>query len=105
VSLRATCPGCQTVLAVPEQAAGKAVGCPKCRTVFPALAVEEPKPLESIAAAIASPPVLPQPREGKLTWKVPADFAEKQVDVIVGIQDADKQERFHTFTLIVDDNK
>jgi hypothetical protein len=39
--------------------------------------------------------------DGKLTWKLPADFAEKQVDVIVSVRDADGQEKFHTFTLAV----
>lgn len=38
---------------------------------------------------------------GKLTWQVPADFAEKETSVIVSIRDAGGQECFHTFTLSV----
>jgi hypothetical protein len=39
--------------------------------------------------------------EGKITWKVPADLVEKQVDVIVNVRDGEGQEKFHTFTLAV----
>ena len=41
--------------------------------------------------------------DGKLTWNVPKDFAEKEVDVIVSVSDASGQESFHSFKLgIVD---
>jgi S1-C subfamily serine protease len=39
--------------------------------------------------------------DGKLSWVVPADFADKDVSVIVTIRDAGGQERFHTFFLTV----
>jgi len=56
--LRANCPDCRTVLAIADQAAGKRVLCPKCRTEFPAPVAEDPKPLEHIAATLAAAPAL-----------------------------------------------
>jgi hypothetical protein len=41
-------------------------------------------------------------KDGKLTWKVPADFKEKEADVILSIGDASGQEIFHNFTLTVE---
>jgi hypothetical protein len=41
--------------------------------------------------------------EGKLTWDVPRDFAEAEVDVILTVSDASGQEVFHTFKLAVRD--
>ena len=43
--------------------------------------------------------------QGRLTWSVPPDFADKEADVIVTARDADGQEVFHTFTLAVEDGK
>lgn len=40
---------------------------------------------------------------GQVTWKVPADCAEVETDVIIVVRDASAQERFHTFTLAVQD--
>jgi hypothetical protein len=37
--------------------------------------------------------------KGVITWAVPADFAEKRVDVILAARDAGGQEVFQTFTL------
>ncbi len=39
--------------------------------------------------------------EGKLTWDVPANFAEPEVDVILTVSDASGQEIFHTFKIAV----
>jgi S1-C subfamily serine protease len=39
--------------------------------------------------------------EGKLTWDVPANFAEPEVDVILTVSDASGQEVFHTFKIAV----
>ncbi len=39
--------------------------------------------------------------EGKLTWGVPANFAEPEVDVILTVSDASGQEIFHTFKIAV----
>jgi WD40 repeat protein len=41
--------------------------------------------------------------EGKLTWDVPKDFAEAEVDVILTVGDASGQEVFHTFKVAVKD--
>jgi hypothetical protein len=38
---------------------------------------------------------------GRLTWSVPADFAESPVNVIVTVSDATGQEIFHTFAIAV----
>ncbi len=40
---------------------------------------------------------------GKLTWNVPKDCAEKEVDVIVSASDASGQEVFHSFKLSIVD--
>jgi S1-C subfamily serine protease len=37
--------------------------------------------------------------EGQLTWVVPRDFEEKEVAVIIAVQDATGQECFHTFSV------
>lgn len=37
---------------------------------------------------------------GTVTWKVPADFADKDLSVIVGIKDAGAKEAFHNFRLL-----
>ena len=37
--------------------------------------------------------------EGKLTWDVPANFAEPEIDVILTVSDASGQEVFHTFKI------
>lgn len=37
--------------------------------------------------------------EGILTWKPPADFAEREVGVIIQIRDASEQEIFHAYTI------
>jgi hypothetical protein len=39
--------------------------------------------------------------DGRLTWAVPADFAEAQVDVILTVSDAAGQEILHTFRVAV----
>jgi hypothetical protein len=39
--------------------------------------------------------------DGTVTWKVPADFADASVSVILTISDSSGQETFHTFTLPV----
>lgn len=49
----------------------------------------------------SGPPGMTVTPDGKLTWTVPADLKEKQVDVIVSLRDKDGQERFHTFTLTI----
>jgi hypothetical protein len=41
--------------------------------------------------------------EGKLTWDVPRDCAENEVDVILTVGDASGQETFHTFKVAVKD--
>lgn len=41
--------------------------------------------------------------QGQLSWPVPADFAEKEADVIVTARAAGGQEAFHTFTVSVQD--
>jgi hypothetical protein len=41
--------------------------------------------------------------DGRLTWDVPADFAEAEVDVILTVRDAAGQEMFHTFKITVTD--
>jgi hypothetical protein len=38
---------------------------------------------------------------GEVRWKVPADFAEKEVGVIISVGDKSGQEVFHTFKLAV----
>jgi hypothetical protein len=38
---------------------------------------------------------------GKLTWPVPADFAEAESDIIITVADGGGQEVFHTFRLAV----
>jgi hypothetical protein len=40
-------------------------------------------------------------KDGKLTWKVPADFADKEADVILSVGDATGQEVFHNFKVAV----
>jgi hypothetical protein len=42
--------------------------------------------------------------EGKLTWDVPKDFAEAEVDVILTVGDGSGQEVFHTFKITVRNN-
>ena len=42
-------------------------------------------------------------KDGRLTWDVPADFAEGQIDVILKIADASGQEIFHSFVIKVRD--
>ena len=37
--------------------------------------------------------------DGRLSWTVPRDFKEKEVDVILAIKDASGKEIFHSFTL------
>ena len=37
--------------------------------------------------------------EGLLTWHVPADFADKEVSVIITVSDKSGEQTFHTFTL------
>jgi hypothetical protein len=39
--------------------------------------------------------------DGRLTWAVPADYAEKETHVILGVSDASGQETFHTFKLLL----
>jgi hypothetical protein len=39
--------------------------------------------------------------DGKLTWAVPADFADAEADVILSVGDAGGQEIFHTFKIAV----
>jgi hypothetical protein len=41
--------------------------------------------------------------EGRLVWRVPADFGEKEVDVILTIADASGQEVFQTFKMAIRD--
>jgi hypothetical protein len=41
-------------------------------------------------------------KTGEVRWSVPAGFAEKSVDVIVGVSDNSRQEVFHRFTLEVE---
>jgi hypothetical protein len=41
--------------------------------------------------------------DGKLTWKVPAGFRDRHIDVILTIGDSTGQETFHTFRLAVVD--
>src|SRR5205807_4602699 len=41
-------------------------------------------------------------KDGKLTWKVPNDWAELETDVIVGVTDSTGQECLHTFTIKID---
>ena len=41
-------------------------------------------------------------KDGKLTWKVPNDWAEVETDVIVGVTDSTGQECLHTFTIKID---
>ena len=41
--------------------------------------------------------------DGRLTWKVPQAFADKDVDVIIAISDASGQEIVHTFKIAVKD--
>jgi hypothetical protein len=43
--------------------------------------------------------------DGKLTWAVPADLADKEVDVILSISDSTGQELFQTFKLAVRDRR
>jgi S1-C subfamily serine protease len=43
--------------------------------------------------------------EGQVTWDVPPDFADNQVDVILTVSDAANQERFHNFRLMVQGKK
>ena len=43
--------------------------------------------------------------DGQVTWDVPADFADNQVDVILTVSDAASQERFHNFRLRVQGKK
>ena len=40
---------------------------------------------------------------GKLTWPVPADFAEQETDIIVTIRDKTGQECLHSFKVRVRD--
>src|SRR2546423_610715 len=42
--LRLTCPGCKRTVSVPDEAAGKTVRCPACKTPFVVPAVE-PEPV------------------------------------------------------------
>jgi hypothetical protein len=43
--------------------------------------------------------------DGKLTWNVPGDFAEREADVLLSLRDDSGQEAFHSFRLaIVDGN-
>ncbi len=42
-------------------------------------------------------------KDGKLTWKVPATFAEKQVDVLITVGDKSGQEIFHSFKVEIAD--
>jgi hypothetical protein len=39
--------------------------------------------------------------DGRLTWAVPRDFAEAEVDVILTVSDASGQEVFHTFKIAI----
>ena len=41
--------------------------------------------------------------DGRLTWPVPADFGQAELDVIVTVSDASGQEIFHTFKIAVAD--
>jgi hypothetical protein len=41
--------------------------------------------------------------DGTVTWKVPADFAEKDLNIIVGIRDSAGKEAFHNFRLLKSD--
>jgi S1-C subfamily serine protease len=45
----------------------------------------------------AGPPGMHVSAEGKVTWKVPTDFAEKAASVILTVSDASAREIFHTF--------
>lgn len=39
--------------------------------------------------------------DGRLSWQVPANLAEKEATAIVAVRDAAGQECFHTFTVMV----
>jgi hypothetical protein len=41
--------------------------------------------------------------DGKITWAVPANFAEPTPDVIITVSDLSGQEVFHTYRLTVKD--
>ena len=41
------------------------------------------------------------PPDGKLTWKVPADFADGEQNIIITVSDKTGQELFHTFKVSV----
>jgi hypothetical protein len=47
----------------------------------------------------SGPPGMKIGPNGQLTWDVPADFVEAQVDVIIAVSDATGQEIFHTFKI------
>jgi predicted Zn finger-like uncharacterized protein len=49
----------------------------------------------------SGPPGMTVSGQGRVSWKVPADFAPGEVDVILGIGDASGQETFQTFRLTV----
>jgi hypothetical protein len=51
----------------------------------------------------SSPPGMEISGTGKITWNVPGDYEEKQVDVIVLVTDSDKLERFHSFKIHLGD--
>jgi hypothetical protein len=51
----------------------------------------------------AGPRDLTVSADGKVSWPVPADFEEKEVDVILTVSDASGQEVFHTFKITVAD--
>ena len=39
--------------------------------------------------------------DGTLTWKVPENFADTEVSILLTVSDKSGQETFHTFTLPV----
>src|SRR5262249_61110534 len=47
----------------------------------------------------AGPRVVSVTAAGRLTWKVPADYAQAETDVLLTVSDATGQEVFHTFKL------
>jgi hypothetical protein len=48
----------------------------------------------------SGPPGMKVAADGKLTWSVPKDFADNEVDVILTVGDASGQEIFHTFKIV-----
>jgi len=68
--LRVTCSGCQTVLAAPDAAVGKAVRCPKCQAVVP---VPAPAAAGPSAAAVTAVPNGPPPAPTQTKQPAPVE--------------------------------